>query len=54
MTMRDNVEIAKESAEKSKRIEELLEELSIADEIIGNLYRRLITIKTEVMNEKQA
>ena len=53
MTMRDNVEIAKESAEKSKRIEELLVELSIADEIIGHLYRRLKTLET-VMDEKQA
>ena len=51
MTMRDNVEIAKESAEKSKRIEELKAELSIADELIGNLFRRLKIL--ELMNEKQ-
>jgi hypothetical protein len=49
--MRDNVEIAKESAEKSKRIEELQGELSMADEIIGSLYRRLITLEMKVMNE---
>ncbi len=48
MTMRDNVEVAKESAEKSVTIEKLEKEiaklgynLSIADEIIGNLYRQI-------------
>jgi len=46
MTMRDNVQVAKESVEKSVTIEQLKKEivkleynLSIADEIIGNLMK---------------
>jgi hypothetical protein len=48
MTMRDNVQVAKESVEKSVTIEQLKKEivtleynLSIADEIIGSLYRQI-------------
>ena len=40
MTMRDNVEVAKESAEKSKRIEKLEEELAFADWFLGTIIRR--------------
>lgn len=40
MTMRDNVEVVKESAEKSKRIEKLEEELAFADWLLGTIIRR--------------
>ena len=40
MTMRDNVELAKESAEKSKRIEKLEEDLAFADWFLGRIIRR--------------
>ena len=39
MTMRDNVEVLKESIEKSKRIEELEDHLMCADCLIGRIIR---------------
>ena len=39
MTMRDDVEIVKESAEKSMLIEKLKTDLSIADMLLGSLFR---------------
>lgn len=40
MTMRDNVEAAKESAERSKRIQKLEEDLAFADWFLGTIIRR--------------
>lgn len=42
MTMRDNVELAKESAEKSERILQLEDDLAWADMLIGNIIRTAI------------
>ena len=39
MTMRDNVEVAKESAEKSERIAKLEQDLAFADLLLGYIVR---------------
>jgi hypothetical protein len=59
MTMRDNVQVAKESVEKSVTIEQLKKEivkleynLSIADEIIGNLYDELKLLVEKICLEE--
>jgi hypothetical protein len=39
MTMRDNVEVLKESIEKSERILRLEKELEFADWLLGNIIR---------------